>query len=255
MWRNKNGITFLIVLSLLFLPFQVFAVDWQLPEDLTVSIVDGMTWHLGDYYIGTSGTDIHVETWMVNDWVTYTVDGSGSQTIYYGSEPSKVFIDEVKKDSYDGWSYSSGVTTITGATSKVSLFFGSSAPPSTPPSDPSIPQPSAKEVIFKVTVAGEPCEGCMIEVYELPYEDYRGVCFTDFKGSANMSLDFGEYRYVAEYEGMSKNDTFLHIEPETILIEFPKKPFTFKTNVWKLLIGVVVIAVAVLAINKIRTKR
>lgn len=71
----------LTVFLLFFLPYQVCAVDWKFPDDITPVIPDGMTWHLGDYSIGTSGTDIQIVTWFVSDWVTYTVDSSGTQEI------------------------------------------------------------------------------------------------------------------------------------------------------------------------------
>jgi len=261
-WKHETWL-FLTVFLFLSLFHSAYGLEWIIPDDLTISIVDGMTWHFGDQSIGTTGTDIHISTWFVSDWVTYTVDSSGTQQIYYSSKPSLVFVDEVEKSEGDQWSYSDGTTTITDATSQVSLFYGTSTPPSTEPPDtnatngqPSL-SPEEEIVFFKVTVGDSPAEGCVIAVFELPFRYYKGRCFTDTQGFADIRLEYGEYQYDAEYEGVMLSGTFWHFEQQIIEINFgeeigvkPRLPI--RTAFISVVVAVVVVMAAVLAINKVR---
>lgn len=231
----------------LMLMSEVYAVTYHFPQSMGVK--DGLKVHFGSSWISTSGTDIFVDEF--GDWVTYDVDGAGSQQVYKGSEPSSVFIDEVKKSEGDGWSYSdsTNIASVTDATIKASLYFGTVVPPSTSPNGTA--GTSTFTVLFRVLVANSPCEGCMIEVFEMPYNYYQGCVHTDEKGHARMNLDYGEYRYNAEYEGMLKNGTFLHADYQVIDVTFEKARFE-GSQVSKLVMALVVVCVAVAVILKIR---
>lgn len=56
--------------------------------------------------------------------ITYTVTGSGTQTVNLNSqEPKQVWIDGSRALEGAGWTYSGGVVTVTGASSSVTLSF------------------------------------------------------------------------------------------------------------------------------------
>jgi len=108
---------------------QCYAATYHLPPNTTIR--NGQKVHFGDYWISTTGTDIHIMVWFVDDWMNYTVDSSGSQQICNGSKPTSVFLDGVNKTEGDGWSYYGGtITAVTGATSNVAIYWGSGAGPS-----------------------------------------------------------------------------------------------------------------------------
>jgi len=67
-----------------------------------------------------------------------------------------------------------------------------------------------------------------------------------------MTLDFGEYRYNAEYEGMVKNDTFSHEREQTIYIHFDKARFKITGQFLQLMVGIVAVTLAVYGISKVR---
>jgi len=120
------------------------------------------------------------------------------------------------------------------------------------PTDPSQP-PSTSVVHFKVTVAGSAAEDCNIKIYEKVYDMYQGTVQTDAQGKANMSLAYGEYRYDAQYQGMTENGTFLHNGAYLLIeIQFGKARLPLSPNLTKLLIGISIVAAAVYVIFKIK---
>jgi len=238
-----------MILALLFLCFMVisntWAIDYNFPQSM--GIRDGLKVHFGDSWISTSGTDIFVDEF--GSWVSYDVDGSGSQQVYKGSEPSSVFIDEVKKSEGDGWSYSdsTSIVSVTDATSKASLYFGTVTSPHTT----GVSGTSTFTVLFRVWIGDSPLEGCMIEVFELPQNYYQGAVHSDLKGHARMDLDYGEYRWNAEYEGKLQNGTFLHADYQVIDVSFDKPKFE-SSQVLKLVLALVVVCGAVMVILKVK---
>jgi len=83
-------------------------------------------WHFGTTWI-TSTTSVTITAWFSSDWLNYTVASSGTQQVSNGSKPTAVFLDGVFKTEGDGWSYYSGtITAVTGATTSVALYWGSS---------------------------------------------------------------------------------------------------------------------------------
>jgi hypothetical protein len=242
----KPTLLFLTLFLFISLYNQAHAFTVTLPVDTRIK--DGYQAIFGDYWISTSGTDIIITSWMVSDWLTYTVDGSGTQQVYRG-EPSEVYVDGVKKDSGDGWSYTSNLVTVTGASSTVSMFFGSATPPSSPLGS----IPGSLGVVFQVSMAGFPVEGCMIEIYELPYDYYQGSLYTDSRGKAERDLSIGEYRWKAECQGMTQNDTFFHDDYQVINVDFIGKPkVSMKGAILSVLIALIVIAVGTWAILKVK---
>lgn len=221
--------------------------DYNFP--ITVIIPNGLKVHFGDYWISTSGTSIYIHTWFVSDWLTYTVDTSGIQEIYNGSKPSMVFVDEVRKEENDLWSYSSGIVTVTGALSIVSLCWAKEI--SGTDTD-GIEEISSNLVLFIVTVAGDPAVNCRIRIYALPDDYYRGCLITDERGEARTYLGFGEYRYEAEFEGMTKQGSFLHYGYQEIPVNFEKVRFKIRFDLFKIIALMVIGLIAIYAIGKIK---
>ena len=79
--------------------------------------------HLGNEWISTSGTPVTINAWFVDNWVNYTTTGSSTQQVYNGSKPKTVYLDGVPKPAGSGWTYSSGIITITGAVASVALSW------------------------------------------------------------------------------------------------------------------------------------
>ena len=132
--QTKNKILTLILLFTLCLSFltqTAYSITYHLPKDAIIR--NGLNVHFGDYWIyAVSGTDIKITSWFESGWTNYTVYGSGTQQLYNGSKPSSVYLDGANKTEGDGWSYSSGTVTVTGATASASLLWGtSSSPPTT----------------------------------------------------------------------------------------------------------------------------
>jgi hypothetical protein len=242
------------------LPF-ASAFDVNFP-DKTVAIPNGMKVHLGDVWLESIGTIMYVTKYFVDDWLNYTVDSSGTQEIYYTSEPIAAYVDGSHHAKGDGWTYTSNVITVTVATSQVSLNFATA----TTIENPSIPQTAwPQNVHFKATLNAKPVEGCQIRVYTKTYNEYRMTLMTNAKGEALGTLEPGEYHWTAEYKQLKQSGDFIHIEEETIPIDFseqitPLGDWTSQganlPNTWKLAIAaiVIIIAVALLIMFKERMK-
>jgi hypothetical protein len=85
-------------------------------------------WFFESYGLFTSGANMTVTKWFESSWLNYTVTGAGTQKLYpsplQGSKPSTVVLDGVAKTENDGWTFSTGVVTVTGATANASLSWG-----------------------------------------------------------------------------------------------------------------------------------
>jgi hypothetical protein len=124
----KLRLSLVFALMALFLVSECHAATYHLPPNTTIS--NGQKVHFGNYWISTSGTDIHIMVWFVDNWLNYTVDSGGTQQIYNGSKPTSIFLDDVNKTEGDGWSYSGTTVTVTGAATSASLYWGSGGTPS-----------------------------------------------------------------------------------------------------------------------------
>lgn len=116
-----------------------------MPKDTIIR--KGLKVHFGSYWIyAVSGTNIKITAWFENGWTNCTVYASGTQQIYNGTKPSSVYINGLYKTEGDGWSYSSGIVTITGATSSESLYWYSDQ------------YPTYSNIGYNTTMAGYPCK-------------------------------------------------------------------------------------------------
>jgi len=120
--KHKIACLAITILLVLIASLAYAVVIYHLPY--ATIIPKGMKVHFGNYWISTSGTNVRLTAWFKNGWTNYTVYGAGTQQIYNGSKPTSIYIDGIKKDENDGWSYSDGITTITGATVSASLYWG-----------------------------------------------------------------------------------------------------------------------------------
>ncbi len=68
--------------------------------------------------------DMTVTVFCSGNWTNYTVSGLGTQQIYNGSKPNRVFLDGILTSEYSGWIYAGGTITVTVATSSVCLYWG-----------------------------------------------------------------------------------------------------------------------------------
>jgi hypothetical protein len=71
----------------------------------------------------TINANVVVSTFNPNSSVSYTVSGSGSQTFTVNKPPISVYIDGNPVGPGNGWSYSKGEITVTGATSSAVINF------------------------------------------------------------------------------------------------------------------------------------
>ena len=259
----KCGNFVLLLLSFLALLLTVNAVSAMptvfLPPNKTLAIPDGVKLHLGDTYVQSVGSAIHIEKWFSSNWVNYTVDGASTQTIYNGTDPTFVIIDGVNKTVGDGWTTVSGLMTVI-ASSSVQIEW---AVPSTPvtPSDPYHPQTSSNQlVLFKVTMNGKPVENCQIRISTSTYQEYVGTYMTDADGKATAYLSVGTYDYSATYKEKRVSGTFQHIQEETIELDLgtgqiTQIPALDRTQLTRIGVGLIVVVGAVFAITFIAKKR
>ena len=123
MWKPRKTLLCIIVLTIsLALAFPVQAVNWHFP--VTIDIADGMTYHFGNAWFSTSGASAHITKWFVDNWLNYTVDNVGTQEIYNGSQPHMVVIDGVNRTVGDGWTYGSGIATVSSAQISANVYYG-----------------------------------------------------------------------------------------------------------------------------------
>lgn len=81
-------------------------------------------WNFNTTKIKTT-VDMTVTVFCGDNWTNYTVSGAGVQNIYNGSKPTTVILDGLSRIENNGWTYSSGTTTVTGATVSASISFTS----------------------------------------------------------------------------------------------------------------------------------
>ena len=90
--------------------------------------VDTITYGNGSINIGgawlNSTCDMTLMAFNSGNWTNYTVTSAGSQQIYNGTKPNRVFLNGILHSEYSGWTYSAGIITVTGATSSASLYWG-----------------------------------------------------------------------------------------------------------------------------------
>jgi len=122
-YKKQTLLTILVASMLLAIPLAQATPTYHLPKDTIIR--KGLKVHFGDYWIyAVSGTNIKITAWFENGWTNCTVYASGTQQIYNGSKPNWVWINSILRDEGSGWSYSSGIVTITGATSSFALYWG-----------------------------------------------------------------------------------------------------------------------------------
>jgi len=257
----KCGKSVWLLLSFLILWLTVNTVSAMptvfLPPNKTLAIPDGVKLHLGDYYVQSVGTAIHITKWLSSNWINYTVDGAGTQNIYYPSTPEAVYIDTVHHGIGDGWTYSSSIISVTVATSAVQIDFNTvSTPPIVPP-----PQTSSNfDVLFKVSMNGKPVLNCQIRISTTTYQEYVGTYMTDELGKATAYLPVGTYDYHATYQQKAVSGTFQHIQEETIEVDLgtgqiTQIPALDRTQLTRIGVGLIVVVGAVFAITFIAKKR
>ena len=88
-------------------------------------------WNFNSTKIKTT-IDLSVTVFCSGNWTNYTISGVGTQDIYNGSKPNAVYLDGILRVENNGWTYSSGITTVTNALSTVALNWG---PPPAPETD------------------------------------------------------------------------------------------------------------------------
>ena len=229
-----------------------------LPPNKTLAIPDGTKLHLGNTYIQSVGTPVHITKWFSSNWVNYTVDGAGTQTVYNGTDPSCAYIDGINKTVGDGWTTASGVVTVTAALSTVEIEW---AAPSTLVIPPNPPQTSSNQlVLFKVTLNSKPVEGCQIRISTTTYQEYVGTYMTDQQGEATAYLAVGTYDYHVTYQQKAVSGTFQHIEEETITLDLgtgqvTQTPALDRTQILRIGVGLLVIVGGVFAIFTVTKKK
>ena len=72
--------------------------------------------------LSSVGADITVTGYNATS-ITYTVGGVGAQTFHVNTAPTSVIIDGAPAQPPNGWSYSNGVVTVTGAAKSVTICF------------------------------------------------------------------------------------------------------------------------------------
>ena len=227
-----------------------------LPPNKTLAIPDGVKLHLGDYYVQSVGTPIHITKWLTSNWINYTVDGAGTQTIYYPTTPEAVYIDTVHHGIGDGWTYAANVISVTVATSAVQIDFNTEIP-----YVPNTPQTSSNfDVLFKVLMNGKAVENCQIRISTTSYQEYVGTYMTDAEGEATAYLSVGTYDYRATYQQKAVSGTFQHIQEETIELDLgtgqiTQTPALDRTQLTRIGVGLIVVVGAVFAITFIAKKR
>ena len=92
----------------------------QYGDALTFSnlTLNGVT---SNFAVTAIGANIVISSYNSNSSISYTVSGSGSQTFSVNKQPESVDIDDIPASN--GWSYSNGDITVTGATSSVVINF------------------------------------------------------------------------------------------------------------------------------------
>jgi len=127
----------------------------------------------------TQVTNLLVTKFYVSEWINYTVFSYGTQKINQGSKPNKVLLNGVQKSEGDGWSYSSGITTVTGATSSGALYWGEAD--TTPPTYSSI--------AHNTTIETMPCQ------FSCLWEDETGL--SGYIASSNVTGSWSNETWTA----------------------------------------------------------
>lgn len=105
----------------------IYFPSYVLPLTLSNWYFDGArNWFDNTLWITTT-TTLTIASWFTNSWLNYTQAAGGTQQISNGVKPNKVILDTVLRSEGDGWSYSSGIVTVTGATISSCLCWGTQA--------------------------------------------------------------------------------------------------------------------------------
>jgi len=142
---NKLTLLFLIVFLALTFIQTTLAPDYHLPKNTTIK--SGLKVHFGPYWISTTGTPITITTYFIDNWLNYT-SNAGTQQIYNGTKPEKVYFDDVEQTEGTTWSCSGAVVTITPPGTDVAVLWGAGA---------SDNPPTYSNVGSDETQAGESC--------------------------------------------------------------------------------------------------
>src|SRR4030067_1596719 len=86
--------------------------------------------------------DVVISNYDLNGWLNYTVARSRTQVFFVNKAPVSVYIDGL--EAFDGWNYSNGAVTVTGASSSAALTFKDTPPAATPVPSSSPPQPEGQ---------------------------------------------------------------------------------------------------------------
>jgi hypothetical protein len=250
---HKRTVLFVTLFSCLSLaPLAEALPSVVFPPDKTVSVPEGLKVHFGDVWILSTGTAIHVTEWFVSNWLNYTVDGSGTQQIYYSAQPEAVYIDGSHYGINNGWTYSSNIITVSTAASFVSIDWASSPSP-TEPNPPQTGLTTFWVVFMTYDAAREKLPGVEIRVYTTVYQDYVGTYITDERGRADVFLAPASYDWTADYRGDKLTGSFLHVQSETVHIYFGTGETSVEgSGVWRIALILVVVAIGVVAILLIR---
>jgi len=113
----------------IFLSFLLLSSAYALPQaqqdpQWNIGLSPNIQTYFSESTWVNSSVEITVTSLWRNNWFNYTVSGSGTQQIHNGSKPSTVYVDGVAKLEGDGWSYTDGTVTVTGATNNASLYWG-----------------------------------------------------------------------------------------------------------------------------------
>lgn len=124
-------------------------------------------------------------------------------------------------------------------------------PPPPPPTSEPPSTGSNLTVKFNVYMLSEPLENCLITIYKV-YDRVVAEAKTDRRGSVKFTLPSGNYRYVANYEDYVKEGTFKLDEYESIRVDFDKLRVPFRSMILRLIVGLCVVAAAIIAISKVK---
>jgi len=207
---------FVLFLAVFFLVSPVLAV-YQFPCDVTLA--GNVTYHFGNEYFKTTSAYATIEAWFVNNWMNYTVPSAGTQTIYNGSKPLYVLIDGTNTTENSGWTYSSGIVTVTTATSAACISYASvSTPPVVPPKGSG----GNYQLIWIVTLNGDMVDGADIKLIDAAYGWYVAELST-VDGQASHSLASGTYNYTVTYKKYEVKGTLIHDSDETVSVDLATK--------------------------------
>ncbi len=233
----------------------------KLPSGFTLSVPAGVKAHLGDKWVYPQTVSMTITQWNVSNWINYTVPGAGVQQVYYGTQPTAVYIDGSHHAVGDGWTYVADIATVTVAASAVCLYYATLSGPGSPSPGPTIgPQiGSSQAVHFIVSMDNLAVQNCQVKLYLNATGEYLQSGMTDSAGTVDFSLHSGVYHYEALYRDKKVMGDWMHIEEDTIRIVFNGTgpsgiSYLDKSRVPMYAAGAVIIVVAVFAVFAVKKK-